>query len=87
MRLSITQSVINGLSIYSTYVARQGVKPPCNIPMLLVTKPEVFKDERLCTDCTCKYSCRYKGPDGGTPVPVRVTLRVKEKIQEERYDY
>lgn len=83
MRLSITQSVINGLSIYSTYVARQGVKPPCNIPILLLTKPQVFEDERLCTDCTCKFSCRYNGPDGGTPV----MLTVKKKIQQEKYDF
>ena len=83
MRLSITQSVINGLSIYSTYVAREGVKPPCNIPILLLTKPQVFEDERLCIDCTCKFSCRYNSPDDGTPV----MLTVKKKIQQEKYDF
>lgn len=83
MRISIPQAVIHGLSIYSTYVARQGVKPPCNIPILLLTKPEVFEDERLCTDCTCKFSCRYNGPDGGTPV----MLTVKEKIQQGKYNF
>ena len=57
--------ILNALWVYKTYLNRTDIKPFCNIPTLVHSKPYLF-DEKLRT-CECKYQCRYDDNNGGSP--------------------
>jgi hypothetical protein len=73
--MRINTGIINGLSIYYSYLLREPPKPVCNIPSILVNDPKIFENTVLCTNCSCKITCRYSLPPDKTRLrPAKVSI-------------
>lgn len=73
--------ILNALWVYKSYLKRTEIKPFCNIPNVVHSKPYLF-DEKLRT-CECKYQCRYDDDDngGGSPEFLEIPELFDEPIR------
>lgn len=55
-------SIINGISIYYSYLIRKLPKPRCNIPKILELDPSIFENVEIDNICDCKKCCKYFFP-------------------------